>query len=90
LDDYATFSKDQMSDYLEDVQILQFKKYKIGTLETYKSLMQANQMGRELFFVQYYFVHKEHYYVATYTTTNDDQAENKKLGEKIVESLELK
>ena len=90
LDDYATFSKEQMSDYLEEVQILLFTKHKIGTLDTYKSVMQANQMGRELFFVQYYFVHKEHYYVATYTTTNDDQSENKKLGEKIVESLELR
>lgn len=90
LDDYATFSKNQMSDFLEDVQIHLFTKHKIGEQNTYKTVMQATQMGRELFFVQYYFMHNEHYYVATFTTTSDDSPENKKMGEDIVESLELK
>jgi hypothetical protein len=87
LDDYATFSKNQMADYLEDVQILFFGKKKISNFDAYRTVMQANQSGRELFFVQFYFAFDDHYYVATFTTTSDDSPENKKLGEEIMESM---
>jgi hypothetical protein len=90
LDDYASFSKDQMSDYLEGVEIIAFEKSKIGALDTYKSVMRPNQNGRELYFVQHYFIHGDHYFVATFTTTNDDTPEHKKAGEQILGTIKMR
>jgi hypothetical protein len=90
LSDFATFSRDQMYNYVQDAKMQSFNKITIGNTDAYKAVFTAHQNNRDFFFVQYYFKHNQYFYVSTFTTRIDDTPENKKIGQDIVESLELK
>lgn len=90
LEDYAEFSKNQITAYLEDAKVFFFQPKNFSNIESYKLVMHANQHGRDLFFEQYFFQHNAHYYVLTFTTTQDDDPSMMRIGSQIVESLEMK
>lgn len=90
LDDFAAYNKQQIELHIDDAQIFSFDKTTIAGVAAYRNVMRAVQNGSDLYFDQFMFYHKSHYWVITLTAPISASEESKALGEQIMRTLVLR
>ena len=89
LDEFAEFSKNQIVSYLYESEIFTYEKVEIAGIEAYRNIMTANQNGAQLYFEQYMFQLEDDYFVMTFTSSAEANDNSKKMGTKIMNTLQV-
>jgi len=90
LDEYASFNKKQVETAMNQAEILSFTKTTLAGIPAYKNTMTANQNGADLYFEQFIFKDKKHYFVMTFTASIEITEEAKALANEIMNSLRIR
>lgn len=90
LDKYTAISEEQIKTMITDGKIVESKKMTSGTSAYQKIIYTGTQGIFKLEFEQYYWVEKDKAYILTFTCEESQFADFKPVGEKILNSFQLK